>query len=394
MLKINMKTRFLFVLLTFGISQMLFAQKQEIMPYIDFLKKQQTDPVDYVFQLFEKHDIVILGERDHRDTTQYILIERILSDPRFIENVGNVFTELGVNNRNEWANRVLKGEYKTFQEFEIELRRLYQDLDWEILWEKYNFWMYLNSIYRINKDLPENKKINTYFCDVAYNWSDYQTPEERKSSYEKIYNSGGERDSIMGANFIKDYNQLLFDKNNTRKKALIIFNSPHSCQNYRLISGKLLNSAASYIFKEYPYKVANIMINWKGRETLIAGGKWDAAFKYLNNPSLGFDFFNSPFGECIFDYRAAPGAEDVTCKEVYTGFIFYKPIEEWVNAIGIPDIVDEKFLPEFKRRLFLNGSTWSITEVVKYYNNKRVVSVYNEEFPKDSADIFINYWLK
>ncbi|MDR2563407.1 MAG: hypothetical protein LBC98_05625, partial [Prevotellaceae bacterium] len=50
------------------------AQNKEIVSYIDFLQNQKTHPVDYVFELFEKYDIVILGERDHRDISQYELI--------------------------------------------------------------------------------------------------------------------------------------------------------------------------------------------------------------------------------------------------------------------------------------------------------------------------------
>lgn len=48
--------------------------------------------------LFDRYDVVILGERDHRDTTQYDLIEQIMSDPRFIDQVGLIMTEIGVYN--------------------------------------------------------------------------------------------------------------------------------------------------------------------------------------------------------------------------------------------------------------------------------------------------------
>lgn len=52
-------------------------------------------PKEYIFKLFEKSDIVVLGERDHRDTVQYDLIHDILADPRFAEQVGHVYTEIG-----------------------------------------------------------------------------------------------------------------------------------------------------------------------------------------------------------------------------------------------------------------------------------------------------------
>ncbi|GHT01480.1 hypothetical protein AGMMS49525_02300 [Bacteroidia bacterium] len=373
------------------LAQTNFAQKQEIVPYIDFLKNQHTNPVDYVFQLFEKQDIVILGERDHRDTTQYDLIKAIMSDPRFIEKVGNVFTEVGVTNRTGWANKVLKGKYASDADFNTALRRLYRDLDYEVLWEKYNFWMFLSSIYQINKDLPENKKVTVHFTDAAYDWAQCTSVERRKKEYNAIQNNI--RDSVMGNNFIRMYNQLLADKNNKRKKALVILNAPHSFQNYVNREG-LLNSAASYIFKEYPDNVANVMINKRKifGNGVIINGKWDAAFRYLGNPSVGFDMLLSPMGQDEFDDHLSPISPTVY-KDIFTGFIFYKPIEKMVGVIGIPNIVDEEFMPEFERRRLLNNSTGSLDNDIRYYNTVRVVNTYDKAAPKDSIEAHINYWL-
>lgn len=50
-----------------------------------------TSAVDYVFELFEKYDIVILGERDHRDMSQYQFVSEIISDRRFHSKCGSHF---------------------------------------------------------------------------------------------------------------------------------------------------------------------------------------------------------------------------------------------------------------------------------------------------------------
>jgi hypothetical protein len=47
------------------------SYKEEIAPYVDFLKKQNQNPVDYVMGLFDKYDMVILCERHHAENTQY-----------------------------------------------------------------------------------------------------------------------------------------------------------------------------------------------------------------------------------------------------------------------------------------------------------------------------------
>ncbi|MEF2792263.1 MAG: hypothetical protein U0N09_05890, partial [Alistipes dispar] len=43
-------------------------------------------------------------------------------------------------------------------------------------------------------------------------------------------------------------------------------------------------------------------------------------------------------------------------KEVYTGFIFYKPVGEWVFGLGIPNMADAGFVDELVRR---DSEIWS-----------------------------------
>ena len=156
-----------------------FSQKMEVRPYIEFVGNHGMNPVDYVFKLFESNDIVILGERDHRDMVQYELFIRIISDQRFVERVGNIFTEVGVHNVTKEANSVLKGKYASEAEFEQALRVLYRKLDYEPLWEKTNFWTFLSSIHRINTFLPLEKNLNIFFTDISFDWEACRTSDDR-----------------------------------------------------------------------------------------------------------------------------------------------------------------------------------------------------------------------
>lgn len=399
----NTKQFILFFLFLF--SGIVCAQKKEVQPYIDFLKQQKTDPVDYIFDLFEKYDIVVLGERDHRDTTQYELFTKIISDPRFIEKVGNVFTEVGVHNQRDRANEVLKGNYASYADFEKELRKLYRDMDYEPMWACYNYWILLSSIYKVNSKLPEKDKISYYPTDIEYDWGIVDTHRQQKAFKEFV--STGIRDGYMGYHFIHDYERILKDSNQHRKKALVIFNRPHSYQSYVTFRGDSDNYAASYIFNKYPGKVANVMMNWvvfqkSGKDYLISQGRWDAAFRALGNLSLGFDFANTPFGNNAFDHYDQTETNAIGYKDVYTGFIFYKPINEWVFTSGISNIIDEDFKPEYKRRLYLVKEKLTEEEIesdIRYQNNSKSYNPkegygYREDTPQDSIESYINYWLK
>ena len=376
------------------------GQHREVVPYIDFLQKQQVHSVDYIFQLFEKYDIVILGERDHRDILQYELIEKIISDNRFIENVGNIFTEVGMYNRTEWANRILKNQYRSYADFENELRLLYRELDYDMIWDKYNFWAFLSSIYRINTRLQPSQKINLFFTDVSFDWNSCLSREDW-ITLAPIYN-GFYRDSIMGSNMISAYNNILKNEKETRKKALVIFNRPHSYQFYIDDDNKNIRSAASYIFEKFAERVANVMINWwspqkNGEDRLIASGKWDAAFLSLNNPQLGFDFIDSPFGVDKFDHYSIRPLENVKYQDVYTGFVFYGGITSWNFVIGIPGIIDDEFGAEYLRRykIFKPDIKTSLDEESSYYNTVRSNNAFGgDNKMKKRIEKKINYWLK
>ena len=117
-------------------------------------------PKEYIFKLFEKSDIVVLGERDHRDTVQYDLIQDILADPRFAEQIGYVYTEVGSYNMNDDVNRLLQGSYPTEAAFMDSLYAYYRKSEtFYPIWEKYNRVKFLKGIYEINRTSPKKIRL-------------------------------------------------------------------------------------------------------------------------------------------------------------------------------------------------------------------------------------------
>ena len=114
------RNTFLFIVLTFSYAFQVVAQSQD-MPSIKALHahavQKGVSPKEYIFKLFEQSDIVVLGERDHRDTVQYNFILDLLADSRFAERVGYVYTEVGAVNMTDEANRLLQGTYAAESDF-------------------------------------------------------------------------------------------------------------------------------------------------------------------------------------------------------------------------------------------------------------------------------------
>jgi hypothetical protein len=115
----------------------------------------------------------------------------------------------------------------------------------------------------------------------------------------------------------------------------------------------------------------------KAVTSAIQDGKWDAAFKILELTDVGCSFEGSPFGEDPFDIW--PFKQHFKYKDVFDGFVFYKPVDEHLLVVGIPGIIDSAFAPEILRRYALYNQlpvqttklTSDLDSIKTLYNVKR-----------------------
>jgi hypothetical protein len=141
-------------------------------------------------------------------------------------------------------------------------------------------------------------------------------------------------------------------------------------------------NTAAYLMKRFPGKVANIMLNTASIQygyafTPIQMGKWDAAFALLNNPESAFDFAGSPFGDDAFDagFLFCPS---VAYRDIFTGFIFYKPLEEHFGKTG--------FAHEF------DGFEDTVVRRSSYIDKSQVEHIRKriEQYKKDRSSLIIS----
>ena len=345
-------------ILTRFMPQILFAQNsfisEEIKPLVNFIEQTNTSPVDYVMGLFEKYDVVVFGEGSHMDMTQYDLINQIVSDPRFIAKVGHVFMETGGYNMTDELNAVLKGTYPDDTVFDIELVKVIFNMNFMPLWDKTNYTKFLKNVYLVNKNLPAKEKISVTPTEFPFSWEQAKTMTAEE--YRTTVHNGmwRQKDLIMGNNAINELYKI-FNGNNSRKKALIIWNMPHSCRHFANQNNQPF-FAYQIVADRFPGRVANVTLNnvkVSERERTISlsnGGKLDAAFAACGNKSIGFDLGNSPFGDCIYDFGHIMATDEVKMKDVYHGFIFYKPLLEWELGVGVPDLDKIDIKDELARR--------------------------------------------
>ncbi len=341
----------------------LATKAQSVADYAEYMQTKGMDPKEYIFEAFKKHDVVILGERDHRDTTQYDFFLDLLADPRFADEVGYVYTEVGVVNQTENANRLIKGSYASHDDFYSAFVRFYRDMDYEILWEKYNASKFIRGLYAINKNLPEEKKITWGLTDRPWDWSK-AVYEGGEYSFRTVYDH---RDRYMAENFLNMYRAQPL--RNGRRKALVLTNQPHADNNKKEAKQGYL------IKKELGKQVKTVLMNWYNwyddPSTLYADGAWDAAFERTGCKPVAVDLHGSPFGR-------VKDSEYGRWSKVADGMIFYVPFYKFECVIGIPGIFGDDFIEEFKRRQMITSGKTVSDEVARnmqiWYNTRRSVT--------------------
>lgn len=353
---------FVFILLFVCPFFSLFAQlrtETELVPYVEFLKNQQTSAKAYILSLFEEHDIVVLCERHYKDVTQYDLFLDVIKDPYFIENVGVVFTEVGAKNLNPELNYFLQDNLSSDVEVNRQTLNFLRKCMYPY-WRNYNFAYFIRGLREINKDISWSSKIEMFPSDEFYVSGDLTL----KNVSDMIMRVAV-RDSLMADNIIRQYETM--KRSGLRKKALVIMNYRHAYNNrftYVTANGESVKNTTEFLFNTYPGRVANVLINtfFTGKGTVVLqDGKWDAAFKISGIENLGFDFKNSPFGKDDFDHWTYENR--FTYQDIFKGFVFYLPIEKHKLVSGFPRLMEDGYLEKCiqKERLW-NDALQKITK--------------------------------
>ena len=324
----------------------------------EYADKNGVSPKDYVFKLFDKSDIVVLGERDHRDSIQYNFILDLLADPRFAERVGHVYTEVGGINMTEDVNRLLQGSYSSENEFMDSLYTYYRKGEcFYPLWEKYNRIKFLKGLYKINKE--SSRKIHLGLTDISFSWDSIHTVDDYKAFWTSLNKTN--RDSILSANFASMYKCQLPVKGT--RKALVITSQPHaiSYSGYFKPWKRDYGTQGWWMKKTFGEdRVKIVVLNWfdyvlfDGQNYPMTGnGTWDAAFERRECRPFGIDLKDNPYGETNYIGDAGGGPTFIkNCKwqDVADGLIYDAPLYDHVAAIGINGIISKEFEPEIRRR--------------------------------------------
>ena len=319
---------------------------KKIKPYVDFLTQQNISAQDYIFNLFEQYDVVIICERHHAERTQYDFFYDIVTDPRFRTMGGSIYTEIYSEAGTEMYKRLTFSDH--IQSAEAIIDSIHFDTHFWPSWDMRNMRDFLLRLYMFNQQLSIEERIRWIGSCPYINWNEIQT-KENVEVWKKI-----KYDLQIAQNIYQDFND------HGKKKSLVIMNYRHAFMNNSWEKGennKIGPHVAAILNYYLPGKVANIWLN----DVVTAGfpinkpildGKLDAAFKVLDNPSLGFDIKNSPLENILFEpYPQRYYRHNLTFNDVFHGYVFYNPVEDFRLNRFFPEYYSvEKNKKEILRR--------------------------------------------
>jgi len=359
----------------------------EIKQYVNFLQLQNTTAKDYILSLYNKYGIVVLSERKHYEYSQYKIILDIVSDKKFIDSVRNIFVEVGVSTEQNKVDEFLNSENLSEKEIEKKALEIYRNIPYLASWDKTAYYDFLIKLYTINQNLEPDKKIKLFYSDIPFSWEKTKT----KYDYKKFWDTIDTRDSIIAKQIINNFDKI---KSKNKKKALVILNYRHGFLNIKYNPHeKKVDNVGRYLKEKYKERIASVLINdiytdINGKFYPIQNGKWDAAFEILNKSDIGFNFKYSPFGKDKFDMY--PIENTLTYQDVFTGFIYTSPIDNFIFKKGIKDYITNDFENEYIRRFKIAGYNADIkNDTIKRvwkYSNKNWCSNY------DSVKFEIDRW--
>lgn len=164
---------------------------------------------DAVFSAFDEHPLV--GISDYHGLAQEVeFYERMIRDPRFAQDIGNVVVEFGGAARQDVIDRYVNGEAVPY----AELRQVWTDtVGWQPTVIYLGYAHFFAQVREVNLELPPQKRIRVWLGEPPIVWSTIHTRAEF-ASFENLRDSHAARlivDNILEQN----------------KKALVIYGGGH-----------------------------------------------------------------------------------------------------------------------------------------------------------------------
>lgn len=318
-----------------------------------YLRDHDTHHHQYITMLFEKHDVVFLGE-----------VHYIEHDVRLVKKLCKPLYEMGVRVlATEFARREDQGRIDSLlalPAWDEGLARAIQ-FDQSVEWGYREYVDIFRSAWELNHSLPEGApRFRVLGLNDSPDWSFVRTAADRDDPaiMAKVWRGGGEH----------EWAKVVLDAVADGNKVLVYSGIHHAFTRYQqpvVQNGKFIrfddSRMGNYVYRAIGNRAVTIFLHapWPGprgyddKASHPANGAIDMyMFTRREGPhSRGFDLVGTPLGEirprnCVYMH----GYADFKLSDFCDGWLYEKPISDYSGVKAIADWINEGNIEEARRR--------------------------------------------
>ncbi len=312
----------------------LFTQAQTVDDYAIVLKKQGQEPVGFVHQQLQKHDLIIFDDALHFAKEPFDFYgDYIRQKP---ETIDYIFIEVFQTNIQKDLDAFLDS-----QELDSSLLYPVFQADYTYGWRYETYLELLTTVWKVNRQLLEEKRIRVIAVNPPIYWEAIHT----RSDYEEFRKTLISRDHFMYS-IVLDHMKN-FEKG---KKGFFLTNTRHAYKGIRKKDGTFFWNSGTFFHQWHSNKTYAIRFNnmnlhiskiksatGKSMEgldrldyqwILMDEGKWDVAFEMNGSQPVAVPLEANVFGETPYvGNHMAVCEPNQTMYNAFDAVIFQKPIE-------------------------------------------------------------------
>lgn len=335
------------------------SSAQESSEHLADLRAHGREPIAFVLDQLERHDIVVFDDALHTLVEPFEFYQRLVREPAFRERARFVFLEAVPLNQQGHIEAYLAAP-------EEDPRHLYPAFQNSASGDGFPYATYfdlLRTIHEVNRALPDSERIRVVAVGSPTYWSEVRTPRDLE-----VFRQGLDAYDYTMYSMIRS--TLGSDG-----KGIFLTNTRHAYQAIRHGDGSLYWNATTYFHEREPGRAYSIrfhapqLVIERMREDTTAtrttagmeridyhwdrmeGGAWDRALREYGAPVAvpleGTAFGDAPYvGNHMLD--VAPGQ---TMADAYDAVIFLATLEELHQTAFVGSIYTPEFRTELARRL-------------------------------------------
>ena len=309
-----------------------------------WFEENGQSPPDYVVGLFDRHDVVFLGEM-HRIKHDLDLVRTLLA-PLHAKGIRTLATEFARREDQALVDSIVTADH--WQE-ELARRLTFNGL---VTWGYQEYVDVFRAAWEINRELPADApRFRVLAMGDSPDWSHVKKREDRDNPevMRKVWRGGGE----------KQWAPVILEAVEAGEKVLAHTGIHHAFTEYRqpiVRDGEFRRfgdvRAGNHVFEAIGKRVVTVFLHspWNGpagyddERVHPADGVLDAYMLGRDGgpEAVGFDLAESPFGrrpvhESVYKH----GYEDFTPAHFADGWIYTRPFAEYEGVTVIPKWIDD-----------------------------------------------------